>query len=93
MVTMRELGPVQMVADRLAALYPDERSLRRVLAMAQVDVVRVPFDGIAANASWFAALEAQRQGQGLRLVEIMVEEYPLDPWVCVLHEKMRGGRG
>jgi hypothetical protein len=91
LLMMEDLGPVQMVADRLVDLYPDEWSLRRVLALAHVDAARIPFDGIAANACWYAALEAARQGQAKRLVEVMVEEYPLDPWVIVLHAKMRKG--
>ena len=45
-----ELGPVQAVAERLRVLYPDVESLRRLLALAQVDAGRIPFDGRSANA-------------------------------------------
>ena len=34
------LGPVQIVADRLTVLYPDELSLRRLLMVAKVDLGR-----------------------------------------------------
>lgn len=88
LLLMEDLGLVQLVADRLLDLYPREESLRRVLAMARVEVARMPFDGIAANTSWWAAVEAQRQGRMTRLVELMVEEYPLDAWVIALHAKV-----
>ncbi len=73
-----------LVADRLAALYPEELSLRRLLGQAQVDVARIPFDGRASNAAWFASVEAVRQGRLSALVGVMGEEYPLDEWVALL---------
>jgi hypothetical protein len=87
-----ELGPTQLVAERLAALYPDEISLRRLLAVAKVDAARIPFDGRASNMGWFAAVEAARQGRLRRLVEVMLEEYALDPWLVLVYSgqvKMR----
>jgi len=75
------LGPVQLVAERITALYPDEVSLRRVLAVGKVDAVRVPFDGRAANMGFYAAVEAARQGRLADLVGAMLEEYPVDPWL------------
>jgi hypothetical protein len=86
-----ELGPVQVVAERLSALYPDELSLRRLLALAQVDASRVPFDGRAANMGWFAAVEAARQGRLRRLVEVMLEEYALDPWLLMVYSGLVKG--
>ena len=83
-----ELGPLQIVADRLAVLYPDALSLRRLLALAQVDATRIPFDGRASNMSWFAAVEAARQGRLRQLVEVMLEEYALDPWVMAIYAGM-----
>ena len=88
MLEMRDLGPVQWVSDRLLVLYPREESLRRVLALAQVDTARIPFNGIAANACWWSALQAARQGRLLKLVEVMVEEYPVDPWLTAIHSKL-----
>ena len=83
-----ELGPVQVVAERVAALYPDALSLRRILALAQVDAARIPFDGRASNMGWFAAVEAARQGRLRRLVEVMLEEYALDPWLVAVYAKI-----
>jgi hypothetical protein len=90
LVEWRELGPVQLVSDCLVRLYPSEWSTRRLLRMAGVDSARIPFDSIAANVSFFAALEAARQGRLKELVAVMVEEYPLDEWVMVLNAKLRG---
>ncbi len=83
-----ELGPLQIVADRLMTLYGDEGSLRRLLGMAKVDATRIPFDGRAANMAWFATLEAARQGKLGALVAVMVEEYPLDLWLVAIFEKI-----
>jgi hypothetical protein len=83
-----ELGPIQIVAERLTVLYPDEGSLRRLLALAKVDAARIPFDGRASNMGWFAAVEAARQGRLCRLVEVMVEEYTLDPWLVAIYAAM-----
>ncbi len=85
---LENLGPVQMVAQRLATLYPDSESLRRVLALAQVDATRIPFDHRAANMSWFAAVEAARQGRLTALVGVMVEEYALDSWLVALYARL-----
>jgi hypothetical protein len=81
MAHLDALGPVQVVADRLSVLYPDELSLRRLLGLAHVDAARIPFDGRSANMSWFAALEASRQGRLSEVVSVALEEYPLDPWL------------
>jgi hypothetical protein len=83
-----ELGPVQIVAERVAALYPDALSLRRLLALAQVDAARIPFDGRASNMAWFAVVEAARQGRLRRLVEVMLEEYALDPWLVAVYGQL-----
>jgi hypothetical protein len=85
---LENLGPVQMVAQRLALLYPDSESLRRVLALAQVDATRIPFDHRAANMSWFAAVEAARQGRLAALVGVMLEEYALDSWLVALYANL-----
>ncbi|MCC6455887.1 MAG: hypothetical protein IT328_13125 [Caldilineaceae bacterium] len=85
---MEELGLVQVVAERVALLYADEGSLRRLLALAQVEAGRIPFDGRAANMGWFAAVEAARQGRLRSLVEVMLEEYALDPWLVAVYGKM-----
>ena len=82
------LGPVQIVADRLTVLYPDELSLRRLLMMAKVDAARIAFDGRAANVGWFAAVEAARQGRMADLVGVMLEEYPVDPWLVGIYGKL-----
>jgi len=82
---------VALVADRLAALYPEETSVRRVLGQAQVDVTRIPFDGRASNVAWFASVEAARQGRLDLLVEVMGEEYPLDEWVAWMVNAMAEG--
>lgn len=87
-----ELGPVQIVAERLATLYADEVSLRRLLALARVDAGRIPFDGRASNMAWFAAVEAARQGRLRHLVEVMLEEYALDPWLVAVYARWQGGR-
>jgi hypothetical protein len=83
-----ELGPVQAVAERLRVLYPDVESLRRLLTLAKVDAGRIPFDGRAANMSWFAAVEASRQGRLTQLVAVMLEEYALDPWLVAIYSGM-----
>ena len=83
-----EWGPVQLVASRVVALYPEEGSLRRLLAAAQVDATRIPFDGRAANMGWFAALEAARQGRLVHLVGVMLEEYAVDPWLSALYGQL-----
>lgn len=82
------LGPVQIVADRMTVLYADELSLRRLLMVAKVDAARVPFDGRAANVSWFAVVEASRQGRLSALVGVMLEEYPIDPWLVGIYGKL-----
>lgn len=82
------LGPVQIVADRMGALYPDELSMRRLLMTAKVDAARVPFDGRAANVAWFATVEAARQGRMAELVGLMLEEYPIDPWLVGIYGKL-----
>ena len=83
-----ELGPVQAVAERLRVLYPDVESLRRLLALAKVYAGRIPFDGWSANMSWFAAVEASRQGRLVQLVAVMLEEYALDPWLVAIYSGM-----
>lgn len=88
MFMLDDLGPVQLVADRLMALYPDELSLRRLLALAQVDATRVPFDHRAANMAWFAAVEAARQGRLRQLVAVMLEEYTVDPLLGGIYSKL-----
>jgi hypothetical protein len=82
---MEDLGPVQVVADRLSILYPDDNSLRRLLALAKVDAARIPFDRVAANMAWFVAVEAARQGRLRDLVGVCLEEYPLDPWLVAIY--------
>lgn len=83
---MAEQGaPVQLIADRMSELYADEASLRRVLALAGVDARRVWMGGQALNAWWSAVLEAQRQGRLVALVEIGLEEYPLDEGLWAAH--------
>jgi hypothetical protein len=74
-----------MVAERLAVLYADVVSLRRLLALARVDAGRIPFDGRASNMAWFAAVEAARQGRLLALVGVMLEEYASDPWLVAIY--------
>jgi hypothetical protein len=69
---------LEVLAARLAELYPDEGSIRRVLGAAQVYMARVPFDGTAANTWWFACVEARRQRKLRELVHVAVLEYPLD---------------
>ena len=83
-----ELGPTQVVAERLATLYPDVDSLRRLLALAKVDAGRIPFDGRASNMGWFATVEAARQDRLRQLVEVMLEEYALDPWLVAIYAGM-----
>jgi hypothetical protein len=78
---MDKLGPVQMVALRAMELYPQADSWRRVLMTAKVDVSRVPFDGRAANMTWFGVCDAAHQGKLDALVAVMLEEYPTDPWL------------
>jgi hypothetical protein len=85
---MERLGPVQIVAERLAALYADENSVRRLLALAHVEAARIPFDGRAANVAWFASVEAARQGRLAHLVAVMLEEYPLDEWLAGVYSKL-----
>lgn len=85
-----ELGPVAILADRLMTLYSDENSLRRLLGLAKVEAVRIPFDGRAANMAWFAAVEAARQGRAGSLVAVMFEEYPLDLFLGGILNKFRG---
>lgn len=78
-------GPTLLAADRLAVLYPDMASVRRVLALARVDARRVAIDGHAANTWWSATLEATRQGRLAALLAVAVEEYPLDPWLQAIY--------
>lgn len=86
---MAEQGaPLQLVADRLSELYPDEASMRRVLALAGVDARRVVMGGQAINAWWSAVLEAYRQGRLRALVEMGLEEYPLDEWLWAAHQRL-----
>ena len=85
---LEDLGPVQLVAGRVEAFYPDELSLRRVLALAKVESARIPFDGRASNMAFFATVEAARQGRLSELVEVMLEEYPVDPWLVGIYEKL-----
>ena len=85
-----ELGPVALVADRLALLYPDEGSVRRVLGLARVDARRIAIGGHAANTWWAASTEAARQGQLRAVVEVALEEYPLDEWLHAVHGALAG---
>lgn len=79
-------APLQLIADRLSELYPDDGSMRRVLALAGVDARRVWMGGPAINAWWSAVVEAQRQDRLRALVEIGLEEYPLDEWLGAAHQ-------
>jgi hypothetical protein len=79
---------VTLVAERLAALYPDEPSVRRVLALARVDARRVTVSGHASNTWWAACVEAAHQGRLRDLVEVALEEYPLDDWLQAVHAQL-----
>lgn len=81
-------APLQVAADRLSELYPDEASMRRVLALAGIDARRVAMGGQALNAWWSAVIEAQRQGRLAALVEVGLEEYPLDEWLWAAHQRL-----
>jgi hypothetical protein len=78
-------GPVGIAADRLAELYPEEGSVRRLLALAGVDARRVAIAGHATNTWWAATVEARRQGKLAALIEVALEEYPLDEWLWAAH--------
>lgn len=85
-------GVTVLAADRLAILYPDMGSVRRLLALARVDARRVTVDGHAANTWWAATLEATRQGRLAALLAVALEEYPLDPWLQALYGQVMAGR-
>ena len=87
-----DLGPVQIVARRVETFYPDELSLRRLLALAKVESARIPFDGRAANMAFFATVEAARQGRLGDLVGVMLEEYPVDPWLVGIFSSLQRGK-
>jgi hypothetical protein len=78
-----------MVAERLAELYPAENAARRVLALAGIDSRRVALAGPAADRWWAAVVEAQHQGKLMALVELALEEYPLDEWLWAAHTQLR----
>ncbi len=78
-------GVTILAADRLAILYPDMGSVRRVLGLAHVDARRITIDGHAANTWWSATLEAARQGRLAALLAVAVEEYPLDLWLHAVY--------
>jgi hypothetical protein len=80
--------PLQLIADRLSDLYPDLPSMRRVLAWAGLDVRRVALEGSALDRWWAATVEAQRQERLRALVEVALEEYPLDEWLSAAHRQM-----
>jgi hypothetical protein len=86
-------GPVVLLADRLALLYPDELSIRRVLALARVDARRIVISGHAANTWWAAVNEAAHQGRLTALVDVALEEYGQDAWLNAIHAQLirRGG--
>lgn len=87
-------GVVALLADRLAWLYPDEASMRRVLGLARVDVRRVAISGHAANSWWAAVNEAAHQGRLPALVEVALEEYGQDRWLNAVHAQViRRGEG
>ena len=88
---MRETS-VTLAAERLAWLYPDEGSVRRVLALARVDARRITVSGHAANTWWAACVEAAHQGRLRELVEVALEEYPLDDWLQALHGQLVLGK-
>ncbi len=81
-----------LVAERLTDLYPDEGSVRRVLALARVDARRIAVSGHAANTWWAACVEAAHQGRLRELVEVALEEYPLDDWLQAVHGQLVQGR-
>ena len=81
-------GAVALTADRLAGYSPDEGSVRRVLALARVDARRIPISGHAANTWWAACVEAAHQGRLRELVEVALEEYPLDDWLQAIHGQL-----
>ena len=86
-------GAVSLAAERLAWLYPDEGSVRRVLALARVDARRITVSGHAANTWWAACVEAAHQGRLRELVEVALAEYPLDDWLQAIHAQCLQERG
>lgn len=81
-------GTVALLADRLALLYPEPASLRRVLALAQVDARRIAITGHAANNWWAAVTEAAHQGRLAELVEVALAEYGQDNWLNAIHSQL-----
>lgn len=75
-----------LLLARLPTLYADPWSVRRLLASVKLDPARIPFNTTLVNTWYFALLEAERQERLLGLVELMLEEYPLDEYLVAAHE-------
>jgi hypothetical protein len=82
------IAPLQLIAGRLAELYPEASSLRRVVAWAGLDARRLPLEGSAANLWWAVTVEAHHQAKLRPLVEVALEEYPLDEWLIAAHAQL-----
>lgn len=85
---MGQSGLVALLSDRLALLYPDELSIRRVLALARVDARRIAISGHAANTWWATVNEAAHQGRLAALVDVALEEYGQDAWLNAIHAQL-----
>lgn len=60
----------------LVNLYPDRRSIRRVLADANLPIERIDLEGPAESA-WFGGIEeAERSGRTLDLLQVALRDYP-----------------
>ena len=74
-----------MIAASLADLYPDEPSTRRLIAWAELDAKLIPFDQPILNTWYAAVVYAHRQRRLPLLVQLALEEYPLDEYLIAYH--------
>lgn len=62
--------------NALADLYPDERSIRRIIVDAGINALRINLDS-AAISNWHSVLiEAEKSGQVDALLRVVEQEYP-----------------
>ena len=63
----------------LAALYPDEPSIRRVLHDAGIDPSRIKFNATTLNIWHFVLTEAEKTGKTADLLTVVNREYGANP--------------
>ena len=78
-----------MIAATLADLYPTAADRRRLVAWAELDARYIAFDDTPINAWHVIVLHALRQQRLALLVQLALEEYPLDEYLIAYHATLQ----